>query len=194
MRKLERILWIVVGIAVVLKLLHLPLASVLLILSLSLLQMLYFALGWVVLPSPTRKDQHIGLTILTSVALSTLCCAVVFKVQAWPLSDVFSLMGFVLGCSAALWAILHARLRSDRRTYAKNILVRVLPLVAIVGILLPVSDREMILFHHRDATPEMRDLYDRLHATEDDVERDAIWHRIDSLEHAAYLRQTGQHP
>lgn len=192
MRIVERLLWIIVALAVAMKLLHIPLASVLLILGLSSVTLLYWAFGWLVLPSPTRKDQHMGNTVLFGFAMLCLVTGVLYKVQVWPFADFQITVGIGLGALAMLLAWVHARRLPERAAYVKNILMRVAPVMAIAVLLYPISARSMILFHHRGETPERLEMWDRMHSTDDHAEKERIWLQLDSLdeaEHRARLEQ-----
>ena len=186
MRIVERLLWIIVALAVALKLLHLPLASFLLIISLSSIAMMYWVLGWLIFPFPTRKDQHIGITILASFGLNFLCVALLFKIQVWPMSGFQSLIGIFLGSLTILLAWLHARHRPERNVYTRNILVRVAPLMVVVIVLYPISARSMILFHHRGESPQRLELWDRMYSTDNHAEKERICLQLDSLDAAEH--------
>jgi hypothetical protein len=184
MRIVERLLWIIVALSVALKLLHLPLASFLLIISVSSIAMMYCVLGWLIFPFPTRKDQHIGITLLASFGLNFLCVALLFKVQVWPMSGFQSLIGICLGSLAILLAWLHAHHRPERNVYMRNILVRVAPLLIVVALLYPISARSMILFHHRGESTQRLELWGRMYSTDDHAEKERIWLQLDSLDAA----------
>lgn len=184
MRKFERILWTIVGMAIVLKLLHLPLASFLLIVGLSTIAILYWWFGWLLFPSPARKDQHIGLTILASFSLAFLLTGILCKVQAWPLASAQTSAGVVLAGSAVIWGLLHARRRPERQPYVKNINMRCAPLMVVALLLLPVSASSIMRFHHRGEPEQKLELYDRLYSTDNRAEQERIWQQLDSLEEA----------
>lgn len=97
MRWIERVPWIIAGLGLVLELLHLPLASFLFIIGVSTLMMLYFFFSWLFLPTPTRKHQHIGVSLLAGLALAFLLEGILFKVQVWPLATFNLLFGLSLG-------------------------------------------------------------------------------------------------
>ncbi len=182
MRIAERIFWIIIALAVVMKLLHIPLANFLLIIGSSTLMMLYFFLGWLILPTPTRKHQVVGLSILAGIALALLLEGILFKVQAWPLATFNTLMGLSFGSIALVLVWLLTRDRHDLKEYRRGILVRVVPLMIIGVLLYPISARSMMLFHHRGEAPAKLELYDRLYSIDDPDEREMLRQKIDSLE------------
>ena len=183
MRIAERILWVIAAIAVVMKLLHIPLASTVFIISSSTLMILYLFLSWLILPTPTRKHQVIGISILAGIALTFLLEGILFKVQAWPMASFNLLVGLSLGSITLLLVWLLTRDRHDLKEYKRGILMRVVLLMTIGVLLYPVSARSMILFHHRGEAPAKLELYDRLYSIEDPDEREMLRQRIDSLEH-----------
>ncbi|MBK8499654.1 MAG: hypothetical protein IPL52_12775 [Flavobacteriales bacterium] len=191
MRIAERVLWAITGLAVVMKLLHLPLANFLLIIGASTLMLLYFFLSWLLLPSPTRKHQVLGVSLLAGVALTFMLEGILFKLQAWPLASFNTLVGLSFGSIAILVLWLITRSRPDLRDYRRAVLWRVVPLMLCGTFLYPVTAHDMILFHHRDAVPEIRELYDHLYSTDNPEERETLRQRIDSLEQAAFRGQPG---
>jgi len=112
MKWAERAVWSVALAGILFRLLHWPMAGLLLVLGLSTAAILYFPLGWLLLGRPTRRDQLIPLSVLTGLVLSALCIGILFRLQLWPLAiaQLYLRIG-LLGAVAVLVAILtlHSR-------------------------------------------------------------------------------------
>ncbi|MBK9195530.1 MAG: hypothetical protein IPO17_11200 [Flavobacteriales bacterium] len=133
-----------------LKVLHLPMANVLLILGLSLLSMLYLIAGAFIFSSPPRTDQVVLLSVLSGVALSIGCIALLFKLQYWPMSQLFGLMavsGFVVTIA---WGVMASRERPDRAGYRQRLFSRLLPMGIVTLLLVVIPMRTRMSLQYRD--------------------------------------------
>lgn len=131
MKIIERILWGIVCLAVLLKALHLPLGSFFLIIGMSSVSIFYFWLTALVLPKPTMKDQNIALSIVTGIALSFLAVGILFKLQFWPQTAFLFTMGLAIGGIALAWALVGLRDRTDLSIYRSRLLKRLIPFLGI---------------------------------------------------------------
>ncbi|MBL7951894.1 MAG: hypothetical protein JNM62_09250 [Flavobacteriales bacterium] len=181
MHKLERILWVIVGIGAVLKVFHVPLNGLLLILSLSTLSMLYFFASWALFPQPARKDQVVLLSVLAGAAFSIAITGILFKIQLWPFSGFYLLAGMValLGIFVAL-VVLGTR-RPDLAAYRSGMLRRVLPLLLACALFNALPSGTLTAFYYRD-DPEMAPLMVRYTTTNDPSERAYLQLRMDSIQ------------
>jgi len=181
---LVRALWAAVVLALLLKLFHLPLASLLLILWASALAMLYWALGWLLFPTPTRKHQLIGLSILAGFAFAALITGALFRIQVWHGADTQLMIGLVLGGATITLAMAFRRKRPDLNAYFNGVLWRVLPLLIVAALLYPVTPVAMMRFHHRGESEAKINLLEQLHSSLDEGERSRVLHELDSLDQA----------
>lgn len=182
MRLVERLLWVIVALALLMKLLHLPLASLLLIISASTVSMLYWALGWIIFPTPTRKDQVLGLSILAGFAFTALITGMLFRIQVWPNAGVQLAIGLVLGAATVLLVLHFRRRRPHLGSYTRSLLWRAVPLLAAGALLYPVSAAQMVRFHYRGASEARIDLFQRLYTTPDEAGHQRILQSLDSLD------------
>lgn len=183
MKLIERILWVIVALALVMKVLHLPLSSLLLIVSISVLNMLYFFLSWLLFPQPTRQEQMVWLSVLAGVFLSTGLTGVLFKLQLWPLSGFYLLVG---GTSLAIVIVLVLLLRGSRPElddYMRGLLRRAVPMLVACIALYALPNATLTAFYYRD-DPEMGRLMIRYNSSDDPGERIELGSRIDSLQQA----------
>lgn len=184
MRWIERVPWIITGVGAVLKLLHFPFASFLLIIGISTLMMIYFFLSWLFLPTPTRKHQHIGLSILAGLALAFLLEGILFKIQVWPLASFHLLLGLFLGGLTVVLFLLITQRRADLLAYNRAIMFRLVPLMLCGALLYPISASSIMHFHLRGKSVREIDLHDQHLNTEDPDERELIRQQLDSLHQA----------
>lgn len=188
MKLIERLLWIIAALALAMKLMHLPLSSFLLIISISTLMMLYFFLSWLLLPSPTRKDQVLALSILAGVAMSCALTGILYKLQRWPMSGFFLLIGaaWITGIVIATFAVRSSR--PDLPNYTSGLLRRTLPLLAACCLLYALPGATLTAFYYRDE-PEIGRLWIQHDSISDPVERERLRARIDSLHWASNMNR-----
>jgi len=182
MRIAERILWALIALALALKVLHLPLSSLLLILATSLVSMLYWALGWLLFPTPTRKHQILGLSILAGFAFTALITGMLFRIQVWPGADTQILFGLALGAATVIVVLVKRNKRLDLASYFKGLLWRAAPLMTAAALLYPVTPADMTRFHYRGQSEARIKLMQRLYTGSDEVERTKVLQALDSLD------------
>lgn len=188
MKLIERLLWIIAALALAMKVMHLPLSSFLLIISISTLMMLYFFLSWLLLPSPTRKDQVLALSILAGVGISIALMGVLFKLQRWPLSGFHLLLGGTWLAGIAIAAGVVRSSRAALRAYTKGLLIRIIPLLAACCLLYALPGATLTAFYYRDE-PEIGRLWIQHDSIADPVERERLRARIDSLHWASNMNR-----
>lgn len=187
MRKIERILWIIVAIGVVLKLLRLPFSSLLLILGLSLLAQLHFFLFWWLFVTPERKEQFIPVSILSGLSFSIACIGILFKLQLWPMSGMFLSPAILALSVTIITALILRSSRAYLSSYTRGILFRAVPLFLVVAVLLALPGGALSAFYHRN-DPELAPYYLKLDLSNDPAERERISVQIDSVMQAPYER------
>ena len=181
MKKFERILWIVVGLAVLMMVTHVPLGSFLLILAMNTLSIVYFFLAWLVFPTPTRRDGSIPLSLGVGLVLSVAVIGILFKIQLWPLSTFFlvvSLVGLVLMTGGVLAFRPH---RPNLFAYSRGLLVRLITVTIVCAALYLLPGGALTAFYYRD-NPVIAPLMIQRNTTTDPAERERLTILIDSIE------------
>jgi hypothetical protein len=181
MKKVERILLIGIGLGLVLKVLDLPLASVLLILAMSTLSTIYLLLGWFLFPTPTSKDQIPALSVLSGVVLSIAAIGILFKIQVWPFSGFYLFISMFSLATLGLVFFLKRPSRPDLGPYITNMLRRLVPALVVVVLLYAVPERLLLDHYYRDQ-PGKAELIQRLHSAPDRATEEQLIHELDSLE------------
>ncbi len=180
MKKLERILWAVVVVAMLMKLASLPLSSFLLIIGTSLLSLLYFWFSWLLFPQPGKNDQVIVMSILGGIALSVGLTGILFKLQLWPMSGLYLLIGMVgLACMVVASFIIRNS-RADLTAYTRGSLNRFVPVMVLCVGLYFLPDRSLISYYYKD-DPERAAVLLRVDATQDRAEREQLMLQLDSI-------------
>ncbi|MBL7982813.1 MAG: hypothetical protein JNL52_13515 [Flavobacteriales bacterium] len=187
MGKIERFLWIIVAISVVLKLLRLPFSSLLLILGLSLLAQLNFLLFWWLFVTPERKEQIIPMSILSGLSFSIACIGILFKLQLWPMSGIFLSLALPALSATIITALILRNSRSSLSRYTRGILFRAVPLLDVVTVLLALPSGALSAFYHRN-DPELAPYFIKLDISNDPAERERISNEIDSVMRARHER------
>lgn len=124
MGRIEKLMLGVAAVGFLFKLMHWPLASLLLILALSILSILYFPFAALWFGKPERKDQLLGLSIGSGLAFSVLLVGILFQWQFWPFGVEYTFAGIIL-CATSLFAA--TLLRSGRpalSSYFRSLLTR----------------------------------------------------------------------
>jgi hypothetical protein len=181
MKRLERILAAIAAIAIVMKVIHIPLSGFFLINSLSLLAMSYFGFGWLIFPTPTRKDQVVPLSIVAGLTLFLLLIGILFKLQVWPLSGFYLLVGLVAGIGVVLISYLVGRNKPELEAYFRGLSRRLLIVIVIAAGLYPISSRALLHFYYRDQ-PRRAELLDSLHRVEDPATRERLERELYEME------------
>lgn len=139
MKKLEKILGFIAIAAFILKLIRVPGASMLLLLSISALSLIYYPLGFaffnqVKLRHVFKKEAYKGVSALrilgaigVGVSLSALLVGILFKVQFWSGASFELIFGIV--ATAIIAAIALIRHRNHKDDFYKRILSR----MALIG-------------------------------------------------------------
>jgi len=182
MRKLEIILWSTAASGLLLKVLHLPFAGLLIVLSLSLLMLLYFLLSWMLFPQPNKKDQILGLSIFCGIAFTIQLEAILFKVQIWPMAGFFSILGLLLTGVVLILAMAMRGGRPQLATYFNGLFRRAIPLFVLGLLLYPVDEIDILRFHYRDE-PFKSELLDQLEQTTDPAERRIIMQKLHDVQY-----------
>lgn len=182
MRKLEVILWSTAVLGLLLKVFHLPFASLLIVLSLSTLMLLYFLLSWTLFPRPTKKDQILGLSLFSGIAFTIQLEAILFKVQIWPMAAFFSIVGLLLTGIALFLALAMRGGRPELATYFNGLIRRAIPLFVLGLLLYPVVETDILRFHYRD-DPFKSELLDQLEQTNDPTERRIIMEKLHDVQY-----------
>lgn len=145
MKMTEKILGIAFLIGLTMKFFLLPLGGTIMTLSLIILSMIYFYLGFALFNQiPLRKifkrDSYKVTTTLrilgaigTGIGISTICVGALFKLQHWPLADYNLLIGLILTLIILLIAVF--KFIKNKNKYYSQIFKRIL-IISILGLLL----------------------------------------------------------
>jgi len=145
MRKLEIILSILALIGIILQLSGIPGGAILLILSLTILAVLYYPFGFIVLNNiRVRKifsaGSYRGLsalrilgTIGIGMALSTVCLGIVFKLETYPGAGYIQIIGLVSLIILAVPAVIRYTQTRDKHYW--RLLLRTL-IFGVTGIII----------------------------------------------------------
>lgn len=181
MKKLERILWIIVALAIVGKLLRLPMTGFLLVLSFSVLSFMYFFLSWILFPSPERKDQNLVISIISGVVMGVATTAILFNLQLWPMSRFYLLISLP---GLLMMAVIGSVFRNSStmpQRYIRGLFIRSLPLLVFCSVLAVLPGGTLTRIYYRN-DPFRRDLLLRYNSTNDLVERTRCRQLLDSLD------------
>ena len=150
MKIIERILLAFILVAIAMKFAHWPLAGFLFIISSSLLSMCYFPASVAWFGVPGFKEQRIGLSIFTGVALSIALTGVLFRMQHWSMSGFFLLTGS-MSCIAVLISQFMMRgKRPELVDYERSMLQRTILIAAPTLLLYFTPARTLIRLQYRD--------------------------------------------
>lgn len=151
MRTVERILFALILVSLLLKLLHIPLASFLLILASSTLAICYW-ISFLWFGTPTRKDQQTVLSVLAGLSFSIALIGLLFKLQYWPIgvTNIYLIIGAV--SSIAVLVALFAK-RSDSpelAAYHRSMIRRTLVIGVPTVLFYFTPSKDMARFQYRD--------------------------------------------
>ena len=122
--KTEKTLLIIVVLASLLKMLHIPGGSVLLVLSLLGLALCYFPLGFYFLSDKSYKENT--LTSVLFVWLLSVCfIGIMFRIMHWPGAMIMNIVGTMSALQLSIFAYLkHKSSNQENRVYFRNLLIR----------------------------------------------------------------------
>lgn len=164
MRITEKILLILIVLAILAKLVPIPLAGLILTLSAMTLSFIYALLGFAIFTKigfrkifnagsyKHLKPLDIIFSILTGWAFSSLTIGILFQLQYWPNANIMSLAGMILTIPILILAAF--LLKKQNRIVYMGILKRGIPLVLFVLVLyvLPTTTKLKIF---KIADPEI---------------------------------------
>jgi hypothetical protein len=183
MKRIERILWIIALAGLVLRLLNLPMNGVLLILSMTLLGMFYLFLSVVAFPQPTRKDQVAIVSLLVGLMLGIAVNGILFKLQLWPFSHFFLLVGGFWLAVLTLVVMVLRRKKPELDAYTRGLLKRMVPVLTASILFWLLSNTALVNFYYRD-DPQLASLMERYMNTDDPAMREQLRTEMDALEEA----------
>ncbi len=124
MRTTELALVAAVMLGCVLKLMHWPGASFLIVCGGCLLALFYFPFGFRTLPAPKPTDQLLWLTVVGGASLGMGLSGLVAFLQSWPHSSMILLIG-AIGCACSLLSGAMLRFTRPRLDiYLDSLLIR----------------------------------------------------------------------
>jgi len=134
MKKIELILIIIVLVSLLLKILSVPGMSLFFTVSLLILYLLYFFIGFVLfndlkLSNILKKDSYTGLSILrimgsvgVGIALAIACVGILYKVQHWNDANLYLYLGLALICILLIITIIKFNL--SKADFYKGLIIR----------------------------------------------------------------------
>jgi len=125
----------------------------------------------------------VALSVLAGVALSIAVIGVLFKLQLWPMSAFWLLLGVASLAVITIATFVIRSARPDLNAYTRGILLRSLPLWLACSLLYALPSATLWKFYYRD-NPEMGRLLFEQGSTDDPVQRERLRARIDSLDEA----------
>ena len=180
MKTLEKVLWVIVAGGVLLEVGHLPLSGFLLIIGLSALALLYFSRAKSAFRTATRTIPIGYLRAFGGTALSIALIGILFKVQMWPMSSFYLLIG---GIGILGFLIASRVMRTDDGTEGsdtRGLQYRAIPILAVIIILYTLPRGTLIRYYYRDDT-EMERLLIQQDTTTDPSEKARLQVEVDSL-------------
>ncbi|MQP52244.1 MULTISPECIES: hypothetical protein [unclassified Flavobacterium] len=122
--KTEKTLLIIVVLASLLKMLHIPGGSVLLVLSLLGLALCYFPLGFYFLSDKSYKENTLT-SVLFGWLLSVCFIGIMFRIMHWPGAMIMNIVGTMSALPLSIFAYLkHKSSNQENRVYFRNLLIR----------------------------------------------------------------------
>ena len=180
MKKFEHILWIIVATGLLLKVFRLPFSSLLLILSLSSLAMVCFFRTRNLFPETEQDGRVRKVGLLAGIVLSIGLIGILFKIQLWPMSGLYLLVGSV-GIAALVVILFTLRSsRPDLSPYIRGLLMRAIPLMVVCIGFYAIPGGTLTAFYYRN-DPELAPLMIQRNTTSDPKERVQLDLRIDSI-------------
>jgi len=122
--KTEKTLLIIVVLASLLKMLHIPGGSVLLVLSLLGLTLCYFPFGFYFLSHRSFKENTVT-SVLFGWLLSVCFIGIMFRIMHWPGSMIMNIVGTMSALPLSIFA--YSKYKSsyqENRVYFRNLLIR----------------------------------------------------------------------
>lgn len=160
MKKLETILGLSVLIAIVLKINLLPFGSILLMLSILILAIIYYPLGFALfneirLTQIFKKTSYKGLTalriigsILAGSSFSLICAGVLFKLNFWSGAQNILFLGLI--STLIILILVLIKYFKTKSNFYKQLLIRILIIGGIGLITNLVSDLTIIKIQYRN--------------------------------------------
>lgn len=154
----EKILLSIFLIGVVFKLLHWPMAGLLVIIPLSILAMVYYPGGFYFLSvRGSAKQQHLAMSISAGIAFSIAVVGIMFKIQFWPGSALILLVG----CAASLLVLVFIQVLKFRSgellgIYLKRLTFRSLFYIGVTALLYFTPMRTMLSLQYPDDSELVR--------------------------------------
>jgi uncharacterized membrane protein len=160
MKYLEKILAILIPIFIFLKFMLVPISSVLLAISLILLALIYYPLGFAffnnirlrnIFKKESYKDVtalHIIGAIAIGMALSDICVGILFKIQGYPLANTFLIVGLITTFIILIIGLI--RYLKSKSNYYLYMFKRI-GIISVLGIVfLIVSDLALVKLQFRN--------------------------------------------
>lgn len=189
MKITEKILWGLFVVSILLRLLRVPMYGFLTVISLSSLMLFYFWLSALLLPTPTRNDQKIVLSILVGIALSIGLTGNLYKLQAWPTAGFFLLLGLSMMFGALAFTLYLLGGNEPLAGYRSGLIRRLSLVIGLTMVIYAIPQRQMLAYSYPGES-ERVDLSMRLLQEDlNDSTRNAIYERLRELDEEKLRRE-----
>lgn len=138
----EKILGIIFLVGLIFKLLHWPVARLILVISLSIIAVLYFLTAFYFFCDKVIKRQNLPFSIVSGLFLSMIPLGILFKSMNWPGGQIFLLIGTISAPVILIISyLLKTKTTEDLATYYKNMVTRtaVWTVLTILFYFLPIT-------------------------------------------------------
>lgn len=189
MKITEKILWGLFVVSILLRLLRVPMYGFLTVISLSSLMLFYFWLSALLLPTPTRNDQKIVLSILVGIALSIGLTGNLYKLQAWPTAGFFLLLGLSMMFGALAFTLYLLGGNEPLAGYRSGLIRRLSLVIGLTMVIYAIPQRQMLAYSYPGES-ERVDLSMRLLQEDlNDSTRNGIYERLRELDEEKLRRE-----
>lgn len=159
MNKLEKILGFIALAALILKLIPLPGSATFLILSLSLLSIIYYLFGFaffnqIQFKKIFNKDSYKELSnlriigaIAVGIVLAIICIGLLFKLQRWPGARINLFMGLILSLIVLIIALI--KYSKSKEDFYSRIIKRLIIMGGFALMLIFISDLTIVKIQYR---------------------------------------------
>lgn len=124
--KTEKIISAVILLGLLLKVFHVPISSLVLVISLMTMSMIYFGGAFYFFCDKNLKNSNIALSIIVGIFLSTAQVGILYKLLFWPGGQIMLLIG-LFSTIVLLIITIFLKIKSSEnlKTYYKNMLIRI---------------------------------------------------------------------
>jgi hypothetical protein len=147
----EKITSLIFIIGLLFKFFNIPGSSLVLILSLSVMAIIYFPVGFFFFSDKTIKNQNLPLSIVSGFFLSIIPIGMLFKLQYWPGGQINLLIGSISASVILIVTLfLNSKAKENLKTYYKNMILRTAILIILSASLYFIPSTTLIKLQYRN--------------------------------------------